>query len=232
MKLRNFVVLFAASALILTSCDMRNAAPKASLQFFETYGAQEIDDYLYPTLNVFDRSLCNDGEERTPLSRMLCRDYNVQGDQVGYSSSKDTAAVNEILEQAYANGVFDKNEILFAWNAACNDVIGLYALKLTEGKSALEGVIVEKAEASTDMSGNPSIYVTFKPEAALAFAELSERNINRPIAIAIDGRVRCVPYVRCRIDGGKVEITGNFTEEETEELASAMSPGWIHGWSF
>lgn len=213
MKLRNLFMMFAISALLLMSCDR----PKAELEFYETCSYEEINDRIYKPLQDLNKELRSEG--KAPLNSLS---YMNTASLVGYSHPDDTAAINGLIELAYSKGILNRDEVLFMW-LHNNELPELYALKPAV---AMEGDILKKAEATHGFSGNPSIYVTFTSDAAKAFADLSEKNIGQGIAVVINGRLLSVPFVMCRIDGGKVEISGNFTEEEAEQFAEALAPGW------
>lgn len=217
MKLRNLFMLFALSAMLLASCDR----PKAELKFYETCSYEEINDRIYKPLQDLNKELRSEG--KAPLNSLS---YMNTASLVGYSHPDDTAAINGLIELAYSKGLLNRDEVLLMWlnNSESQE---LYALKPTaDGGAAMEGDILQSAEARLGFGGAPIIYVEFTPEAADTFADLSEKNVGNGIAIVINGCLRCVPFVQCRIDGGKVEISGNFTEEETKEFAEALSPGW------
>ena len=55
------------------------------------------------------------------------------------------------------------------------------------------------------------------------FAEVTRENINRRLAIMIDGRACSAPRIREEIPGGVVQISGDFSEDEARELARKMS---------
>ena len=213
MKPRNLFMLFALSALMLASCNR----PNAELKFYETCSYEEIHDKVYKPLQELNKEVRSEG--KAPLNSMS---YMNRASLVGYVHPDDTAAINGLIELAYSKGVLNRDEVLLMW-LDNNELPELYALKPAV---AMEGDILKKAEATHGFSGNPSIYVTFTSDAAKAFADLSEKNIGQGIAVVITGRLLSVPFVMCRIDGGKVEISGNFTEEEAEQFAEALSPGW------
>ena len=213
-------MLFALSAMLLASCDR----PKAELKFYETCSNEEINDKVYKPLFELDKEL-NDADKAS-LNTLLNAGGFMRESMVGYSNPQDTAAINALIELAYSKGLLNRDEVLLMWlnNSESQE---LYALKPTaDGGAAMEGDILQSAEARLGFGGAPIIYVEFTPEAADTFADLSEKNVGNGIAIVINGCLRCVPFVQCRIDGGKVEISGNFTEEETKEFAEALSPGW------
>lgn len=54
------------------------------------------------------------------------------------------------------------------------------------------------------------------------FKKLTQKNIARPIAIVLNGKLISAPLVINPIRDGKVEISGNFTEEEIDEIINAI----------
>lgn len=57
------------------------------------------------------------------------------------------------------------------------------------------------------------------------WAQLTKNNIGRAIAIVLDGCVYSAPNVNSEITGGRSEITGNFTIEQTKDLANVLRSG-------
>ncbi len=72
-------------------------------------------------------------------------------------------------------------------------------------------------------SGAPEIEVEFSDEGKELFAAVTKENINKRLAIVLNGQVYSAPVIRSEISGGKATITGNFTEEEAKELAARIS---------
>ena len=62
-------------------------------------------------------------------------------------------------------------------------------------------------------------------DGARRWAQLTKANINRAIAIVLDNSVYSAPRVNGEISGGNSEITGNFTIEETKDLANTLNSG-------
>lgn len=72
-------------------------------------------------------------------------------------------------------------------------------------------------------SGAPEIDVEFSEEGKDLFAAITRENINKRLAIVLDGQVLSAPVIRSEIAGGKAQITGNFTEEEANVLAAKIN---------
>ena len=103
----------------------------------------------------------------------------------------------------------------------------LYAIKTIPGsdKATLEGDGVQNAGQSYDQSGRPSISMQMNPIGTKTWARLTEKNIGRPIAIALDDVVYSAPNVNDAISGGNSEISGSFTVEQAQDLAKILTSG-------
>lgn len=88
----------------------------------------------------------------------------------------------------------------------------------------LEQTAIRSVTASRNASsGVPEIEVEFSDEGKELFAAVTKENINKRLAIVLNGQVYSAPVIRSEISGGKATITGNFTEEEAKELAAKIS---------
>jgi preprotein translocase subunit SecD len=72
-------------------------------------------------------------------------------------------------------------------------------------------------------SGAPEINIEFSPEGNELFAAVTKENINKRLAIVLDGRLYAAPVIRSEISGGKTQITGSFSEDEAAELAAKIN---------
>jgi len=89
----------------------------------------------------------------------------------------------------------------------------------------MDGSSVSMASAGKDQWGNPKINLRLNSNGALDFAKVTRRNAGRQLAVVINGRLYCAPTIMAEITGGSAEITGNFSEEETEAIAAALTGG-------
>jgi RNA polymerase sigma factor (sigma-70 family) len=82
---------------------------------------------------------------------------------------------------------------------------------------------IRTATVSKDASGSSIIEVEFTPEGREQFAKVTKENINKRLAIVMDGRLYSAPMIRSEIPGGKAVVSGNFTEEEAQKLATKIN---------
>ncbi len=111
---------------------------------------------------------------------------------------------------------------------AGREVKKIYLLK----KSAeLTGEAIRDARHGPNQSGNLQyvgtweIDLEFKREAARRFATITGRNINKRLAIVLDGVVQSAPMITERIPQGRASITGRFTPEDARDLAIILRAG-------
>src|SRR3989338_2049162 len=91
--------------------------------------------------------------------------------------------------------------------------------------SGITGKDLKKAQAVTDGAGNWLIAFSLKGPAIEQFGKLTERLIEKPIAIFLDGRLISSPTVRSAITGGEGQIEGRFSAEEAQDLAVQLNAG-------
>jgi len=90
----------------------------------------------------------------------------------------------------------------------------------------LNGQYLKKASVDfNQQSITPAVALEFTSEGAKIFANLTRANVNKPIAIFLDGQLISAPVVREEIRDGQAVITGNFTLEEAKQLVRDLNLG-------
>jgi preprotein translocase subunit SecD len=74
-------------------------------------------------------------------------------------------------------------------------------------------------------AGAPVVSLEFTPEGAKKFAEITQRNLGKPVAILLDGQIRTAPMVQSVISDGRAVITGGFSLEEAKGLVIGLNAG-------
>ena len=167
-----------------------------------------------------------------PLLSML---QTIPGDAlslVGYASVRDTAAINKMIHSQLAKQILP-SDLKLLWGAKPaeglnkKNVYELYALKVTtsDGRAPLEGDVVTEAKDQFDQHGRPEVSMTMNSEGAREWAALTKANVGKAIAIVLDGVVYSAPRVNGEISGGQSSISGNFTIEDTKDLANTLKSG-------
>ncbi len=152
---------------------------------------------------------------------------------VGYAMARDTADVNKVIYSDIARQVIP-SDCRLLWSAKASefstggDVFELHAIKVTaaSGRAPLEGDVVTSArDAFRQTTGAPCVSMQMNSDGARRWAQLTKMNINKAIAIVLDDAVYSAPRVNGEIAGGSSEISGNFTIEETKDLANTLNSG-------
>ncbi len=107
---------------------------------------------------------------------------------------------------------------------------GQLAFVDNRGEVLLTGDMVAAAEkqvgAVDEFSGTvPYVALEFNEEGKKLFAEVTEKNIGNVIHIVMDDEIISSPVVQTSITDGHAMITGQFSGEEAEELASLIRAG-------
>lgn len=96
---------------------------------------------------------------------------------------------------------------------------------LVKSDPELTGQYIEDAYVGYDNSGFPDVNLKLNREGARLFEQVTAQNVNKRLAIVLDGVVRSAPVIRERIGGGSAHITGRFTVEEARNLAIVLRAG-------
>ena len=151
---------------------------------------------------------------------------------VGYAMARDTADVNKIIYSDIAKQVLP-SDLKLLWSAKPADfdtkgqVYELHAIKVTEpsGRAPLEGDVITSAKDGFSQYGQPNVSMQMNSDGARRWAQLTKMNIGRAVAIVLDNTVYSAPRVNSEISGGNSEISGNFTIEDTKDLANTLNSG-------
>lgn len=101
----------------------------------------------------------------------------------------------------------------------------LLEFKDVSGKTVLTGKDLKDAKAQISQGNQSVVGLEFSEEGGKKFADLTARNIGKPIAIVLDGEVLTNPVVQEAITGGRAQISGSRSIEEAEHLAILLRSG-------
>ena len=225
----------------LTQLDQRLANADTKTDTTATASNKEVQGKKAPAKKLeLDRSDAAEGgnaqmdamKKMHPLLSML---QTIPGNAlslVGYASVRDTAAINKIIYSQLAKQIFP-SDLKLLWGAKPaeglnkKNVFELYALKVTtaDGRAPLEGDVVTFAKDEFDQHGRPQVSMIMNSEGAREWAALTKANQGKAIAIVLDGVVYSAPNVKGEITGGQSVISGNFTIEDTKDLANTLKSG-------
>ena len=93
-------------------------------------------------------------------------------------------------------------------------------------ETKLSGAHLKRAEVQFDQNtGEPQVGIQFNNEGTKLFSDITQRNIQKPVAIKLDEEIISAPTVQSAIDNGEAVITGKFTIDEAKKLAIELNAG-------
>ena len=180
-----------------------------------------------------DAAAMADAKKQNPLFSIFQPSGNGALSLVGYASARDTAEVNKIIYSALAKQILPADCRLL-WSAKPADgiqaknIYELHAIKVTttNGRAPIEGdVVTDAKDQFNNVTGSPEVSMTMNSDGARRWAALTKANVGKAIAIVLDGTVYSAPRVNGEISGGQSSISGNFTIEDTKDLANTLKSG-------
>ncbi len=173
-------------------------------------------------------------EKQNPLFSILQPSVDQYGKlqetaQIGVASINDTAGINQYLAFPEIKSLFPR-DLKFLWTVKPvdpnNEFLGLIAIKITtrDGRPPIGGDYIVEAKAEESNYYNV-VSINMNTEGTRRWARMTKENIGRQIAIVINNVVYSFPIVQSAIEGGRSQISGNFTIEEAADLASLLNAG-------
>lgn len=156
-----------------------------------------------------------------------------------YVKLEDTAKVNKIFNAPEVKNAFPADMVMM-WGAKAesdellsngqkNPIKGqlpIYFLKASaDGEALLSGDVVDNAFPDYDPQKGYGVTMIMNIKGAQEWARITKENIGKQIAIVLDRGVYSAPVVQTEITGGNSSITGNFTLEEAQDLATILKSG-------
>lgn len=219
----------------------------ANLEFWETYALGET----MSSLTALDKRLAGadakdsaaadstkakaakakSAAEQHPLFSKLIMMQGMQPTNcvVGYAIAKDTAAINAMVNSEAAKSILPA-DLKLAWgvkNASGMkaNVFELYALRANNGQPSMQGDVIADAKDEFDQNHRPIVSMTMTTSGARDWATLTKKNLKKCVAIVLDGYVYSAPVVQNEITGDNSQISGNFTTDDTRDLANVLKSG-------
>ncbi len=206
----------------------------ANLMFRSTYSMIEIGQTINDAHETYLRIMNIDSANRTGegLSKWIVGSEanNPNTPVLFYVLPKDTAAVNAFFRMDSIASLIPADAVLH-WGTGQPTENGqptcaLYACKKGSNYE-MDGSSVESAEAGESEWGGMQISLKFNATGTTEWAKMTKTNLNSSIAIELDDYVYSCPMVAGEITGGEAQITGAFTKEEAEQLASILKAGQL-----
>jgi preprotein translocase subunit SecD len=117
---------------------------------------------------------------------------------------------------------------LFASLTSVPAVLGACAVSLMVVSAAAEPLTIELVDAQVGYArgrNEPIISFRMSPASQKAFAQLTAANVDRQMAMRVDGATLSAPVIREPILGGSGQISGRFTAQQAEDIAARLRSG-------
>jgi SecD/SecF fusion protein len=156
-----------------------------------------------------------------------------EGAMIGFSKVEDKEKVDKILRRRDIKALFPM-DMCFMWSAkpekfgvTKEEQYVLYAVRIPEGGNALVGgTDVKNANKGLDQaSGAVTVDLSMTTEGGEKWAQMTQNNVGKSVAITMDSVVYSAPRVNEAITGGNTQISGNFTIQDAEDLAGLLNGG-------
>ncbi|THG54943.1 MULTISPECIES: protein translocase subunit SecD [Muribaculum] len=208
----------------------------ANLEFYEVYSLDEISSQLM----ALESALANDstGTGHTFFGSLDQPGY-AGTPYVGMATGAHREIIDSILATTTAARILPTN-LKLRWEVKPQeatftdsvtgkirkiDLYNLIALKTNNGKPALGGDVVVNATSDFDNLQGNYVSMDMNSDGAKQWARVTKNNIGKPVAIVLDEAVYSAPRINSIIEGGRSQITGNFSVDDAKDLANVLKSG-------
>jgi preprotein translocase subunit SecD len=119
----------------------------------------------------------------------------------------------------------DNSELLYLWEKNQFEVLERKRAVVVFDEVLLGGSALKRAQVQTDQFGKPEVTFELTTAGAKTFAQITEANVGKRLAVILDDKIMTMPVIRERIPGGQVRITGDFTMREAQDQALVLRAG-------
>lgn len=190
--------------------------------------ALEVIRNRIDALGVAEPLIQKAGEDRILIQLPGVKDPERAIEIIGRTALLEFKLVNDdqgLLDKALSGEVPDGYEVAYLVQKDERGISREGSPLLLEKKVELTGSGLKDAYVGIDNNGLPEVRLEFNRKGAGRFAKITGANIEKRLAIVLDGKVFSAPVIRDRIPGGKAQISGRFTMQEAKDLAIVLRAG-------
>lgn len=203
----------------------------AKLQFWEVQQVNEIYPYFEQLQNIVNTKADSLGVPKNTNVINMLQLNSLRANGVANIKVSDTAVFNKILNSKAAIAARPSNlkYTQFMWGykpeAADSNNLVLYAIRGNINQKAPVDGAVESSSIGYDELGRVVVNMQMDNQGAREWKTLTEKNVNKPVAVTLDNRVYTAPNVVNAIPNGRTQISGNFSQEEAQDLVNILGAG-------
>ena len=190
--------------------------------------ALEIIRNRIDALGVAEPVIQKAGEDRILIQLPGVKDPERAIEIIGRTALLEFKLVNDdrgLLDKALSGEVPDGYEVVYLVEKDERGISREGSPLLLKKEAELTGSGLKDAYVGIDNNGLPEVRLEFNRKGAGKFAKITGANIEKRLAIVLDGKVFSAPVIRDRIPGGKAQISGRFTMQEAKDLAIVLRAG-------
>jgi SecD/SecF fusion protein len=151
-----------------------------------------------------------------------------QGVVFGAVSIRDSSAVNAMLSDPAVERMLPSGiQLMYEANPIGRDAQGydVFYLLAVRDQIELTGDVITDARVDFDEVNRAEVTMVMNAEGARQWARITGANINRNVAVVLDGVVYSYPTVITRIVGGRSSITGLASRNEAQDIVTILMSG-------
>lgn len=203
----------------------------AKLQFWEVQQLPEVYPYIQSLASAVQLKGDSIGVSKNINLEKVLNVGALGNTAIGNVKLSDTAIVNKILASAIAKKIRPTNlqytQFMWAYKPenATPDALTLYAIRSNAANKAPVDGAVETANISYDQLGRVVVDMQMDSKGAKEWKTMTEKNVGKPVAVSLDNVVYTAPNVNEAIPNGRTQISGNFSQQEAQDLVDVLGAG-------
>jgi preprotein translocase subunit SecD len=206
----------------LTESDREQIEKLAVDQALETI-RNRIDQF-----GVAEPDIRRQGENRILIQLPGIKDTQRAKDLIGKTALLEFKLVDDTasLDEAMRGDIPPGREILYQVEENPETQRTTKTPYLLEKRTLITGASLTDARVQIDSQFNePYVSINFDKKGARIFERITDKNVNKRLAIVLDNNVYSAPVIQEKISGGQARITGRFTTDEARDLAIVLRAG-------
>lgn len=205
--------------------------PEKEVQRIKTMATDQALETIRNRIDQFGVSepdIRRQGENRLLIQLPGVTDTGRAKELIGKTALLEFKLVDELADTAAATKgqIPPGSELLYEEEVNRETGRSVSTPYVIKKRTLMTGAYLTDAKVQIDSQYNePYVSIDFDKKGGQIFAEITEANVNKRLAIILDNKVQTAPVIQERIGGGKARITGRFTSEEAHDLAIILRAG-------
>ena len=137
----------------------------------------------------------------------------------------DEVTTGNLRRDMFSSIIPSGSELKYFWSKNKYDVLERRRAVVLYDEVLLDGSTIKRAQVATDQFGKAEVIFELSAEGGKQFAQITEVNVGKRLAIILDDKIMTMPAIRERIPGGQVRITGDFTMKDAQDIALVLRAG-------